>query len=269
MPSLSSTVGAEPIPVPSGTANSRIADVAVDGLLAYLGHWIKYALDPKLAVLLGPDPALQITDACPTANRFAYDPKGWWVQCILNTKLPGLWIWRKSWKRIEYSTLYSWRESTIGLLYAFPEVLGPRGLPTWTAIPEVVDAAVTRAHQRGSHPTFAYCDKPAGTFFPHTITAPGVLRWQYLDSTQALEAAGPATGSGAGGMPDIGLEQYVYMTLRGTIVLHEKVLNDTLLDPDDVNNGIAVGISVNEQGDMNSPLHLMDRAFPGPDGSSD
>lgn len=272
MPSVATIVGGTALPVSAGNPNSRIEDVVIDGLLAYLAHWIKWSLDAKLANLRGPD-IITIDDACPAANRFALDPRAWWPHPLIATGKPGLWLWQRSSKRQPYSTVYAFRERTLSLLYAFPETLIPRGAPPREGLLNAVDASIFRACERGAHPTFAYGGKPAGTCFVHTVAPPGNFRWQYTEALIGFEAVGPTTGSGSGagfaGAPEMGYEQYGFATLRGAIVTQEKILNDTLEDPADVNTGLTIGIGVNGQGDMNNPLFYVDRALPGPDGSED
>jgi hypothetical protein len=260
--SLSTTIGATEIPVPAGAAHSPIRDPLVVGLLDYLGHWIKETLDAKLPTLGGPD-TVAVTDASPTATRYMFDPRGWWVRAMVQTKTPGLWIWHRGSKRIEYSTVHDFRERNIGLLYAFPELSGPRGMPTRAGLMTAVDAALFRALERGSHPTYQN-----GAMFVSTIAGVNALRVVYQDCQIGFEFAAPQTGAGAGGQPDGGFEQYGFMTLRATIMSRERVGADTPEDPADVNDGLAADIKVSELG-LDDPVAYMTRWLAGPDGSQD
>ena len=263
MTSLASTVGPLDLPIPAGAANSPITDPLITGLLAYIGHWLKIGLDAKLAVLGGPD-TTAVTDACPTANRFDFDPKGWWTRAVIASQQPCLFIWHKSAKRFPQSTVYDMRERQIGVLYVFPEFNAPRGFPTRTGLMNAVDAIIRRAFDRGAHPTYEN-----GVQFTDTIADVDTLE-VYLDGTEeGFEFASPQTGAGAGGQPDGGFEQYGFPTLRGTIIARERIGADTFEDPDDILGDITFTITHNEQGDVANGLDVLEGVFPAPDGSED
>lgn len=263
MTSVATQVGALSIPLAAGAANSRFPDPLADALKAYIGHWIKWALDAKLAVIGGPDNVV-VSDACPTANRFSYDAGGWWVRTIVETKKPGLWVWGPRAKRTPYTILYELRERPMSFLYAFPDQLWPRGADTRSGLIDVVDAALRRAFDRGSHPTYQN-----DVQFAHTIAQVDSLALTFEDSETSLEFAAPQTGAGAGGRADGGLQQYGIHTLRGTILAKEKILLDSFVDPDDALGDLSMTFTHNEQGDTNNGMVLLEGTLPGPDGSCD
>lgn len=263
MTTLATRVGALSIPVAAGAANSRIADTLIDGLLAYMGHWIKWALDAKFAVLAGPD-NVTVSDACPALSRFAYDPGGWWVRTIVEKKTPGLWVWGPRGKRVPYSTIYNMRERPIQFLYAFPDQLWPRGADTRAGLMNVVDAALRRAFDRGSHTTYQN-----DLQFVDTIADPNTLE-VFLEETEvSFEFTGPPTGAGAGGRADGGMQQYGFHCLRGTIMTRERLGHDAFEDPEDVLGDLSVTITHNEYGDTLDGLTVLEGTIPGPDGSED
>jgi hypothetical protein len=271
MPSIATQVGGTPIPVAAGVADSRIADPFIDALNAYYGHWIKWGHDAKLSNMGGPDKTFLITDACPVANRFPFDPGGWWVRKVQDSKLPVLCIWHRGSKREKQTMVYDVRQRNLGLFYAFPEVLSPRGFAVRSGLMDSIDATIYRATERGSHPTFAHNGSALGALLTATVGAtPNTLGWTYDSATIQFEAPRPEIGSGAGGATDYGLEQYGFMTLRGTVTTTERIMQDTLEDPNDVfAGGILAGIKVTGLGDVNDALPYMDRVLSHPDGSED
>jgi len=263
MATAASTTAGLVIPVPAGAANSAIADPLTDGLAAYCGHWIKYALDAKFAVIGGPS-TTAITDACPTANRFSYDPKGWWTIAVENAQTPCLWVWSISDQRERQTMVYDMITRKLGFLYAFPQVLGPRGMPTRSGMMNAVAKALRVAFMRGAHPTYA-----GGVQFVDTIADPNTLE-VFLDSTEeGFEFAAPQTGAGAGGEPDGGFEQYGYPVLRGVFTARERVGHDTFEDPGDLLGDMSMTITHNEYGDVLDGLTVLEGTLPGPDGSED
>ncbi len=263
MTTLASTTGAFALPIPAGAADTEIDDPVILGLLAYLGHWYSWGLDTKLANLAGPD-TTAVSNACPDTNRFAFNPEGWWARVLSETQQPALFIWSKGSKRTPQTMIYDMRERQLGFLYVFPEVLGPRAMPTRSGLMQAIDALTRRAFDRGAHPTYEN-----GVQFVDTVASPGCLA-VYLDSTEeGFEFPGPQIGAGAGGQPDGGFEQYGYPTLRGTIVARERISNDSFEDPEDVLEGITLGLYHNEQGDVGNGLLVKDGTLLPGDGSED
>lgn len=263
MTTLGTTIGGLTLPIPAGAANSRIADPLIDGLRDYIGHWIKWALDAKFAMISGPDDVV-VSDACPALSRFSYDPGGWWVRTIVERKTPGLWVWGPRWKRIPYSTIYQMRERPIQFLYAFPDQLAPRGSDTRSGLMNAADGALRRAFDRGAHDTYAN-----GVQFVDTIAEPNTLEVFFEDAEMSFEFSAPATGNGAGGRTDGGLQQYGFQCLRGTLIARERIHHDAFVDPDDVLGDMAMTITHNEYGDTLDGLPVLEGTLPGPDGSED
>lgn len=268
MTSLASNVAALSLPLEAGAANARIPEPLVVGLLAYLGFWIKWGTDAKLATIKGPlvtaGSSVAITDACPLANRLPYNPGTWWVRFMTEATAPALWVWAKGSKRTKLSTVYDIRERQMGFLYAFPEVLAPRALVTRFGLMSAVDALIIRALDRGAHP-----DYENGVQFCDTIADPNTLELAFDSSEEGFEASRPETGAGAGGRADGGFEQYGFPTLRGTIVARERVSGDSFEDPGDILGDIDVTITHNEYGDVSDGLTILEGVLPGPDGSED
>jgi len=263
MTTLATSVGAFSLPVAAGAANSRIADPLIDGLCSYMGHWIKWALDPKFAVIAGPD-NVTVSDACPVLSRFPYDPGGWWVRTIVERKTPGLWVWGPRAKRVPYSTIYQMRERPIQFLYAFADQLYPRGADTRAGLMNAVDGALRRAFDRGAHDTYAN-----GVQFVDTIADPNTLEVFFEDSEVSFEFSAPATGAGAGGRADGGMQQYGFHCLRGSLLSRERIHHDAFDDPGDVLGDLSMTITHNEYGDVLDGLTVLEGTLPGPDGSED
>lgn len=263
MTTVASTVGPLTLPIPAGAANSPIADPLIDGLLEYLAFWIKWALDAKLANLQGPD-TVAVSDACPEANRFGFNPAGWWVRVMTETRQPALFVWHQRSSRTKQTMVYDMRERQIGVMYAFPEFLGPRAYPTRSGLIQAVDAVIRKAFERGAHPGYQNDMQ-----FVDTIADPGTLEVILDNAEEGFEFVGPQIGAGAGGQPDGGFEQYGFPTLRGTIIARERILGDSLEDPDDILNGISVGLYHNEQGDVGNGVLIKAGTLLPSDGSED
>jgi hypothetical protein len=176
VPSATSQVGLLQLPIAAGATDATLADPVVDGLLAYVAHWIKWGLDAKLATMTAPpckDPGdvTAVADACPTANRFGTDPS----LLVESFNKPALFCWwdgRDSVK--QFTIVKSMRVRGIQFLYVFdaikdsdgpsdPDATGIEAKVRWAGLLNVVASLMQRAFTRYSHPTFTPSTTGAAT----------------------------------------------------------------------------------------------------------
>lgn len=256
MPTQASAVGALDLPIAAGTISDALADPVVTGLLAFLGYWIKLELDAKLAVQ-SPTSA----DACPTANRYPYDPRGYWVR---NAK-PALYVWWKGQSEIVDQTLvYTKRERDLGVFYVFEELVAPDGMVPRAGIIAAVDAAIAKASERGYHPSFSHNGAAAGTPLHLALASAGMLGWEYRGGSAGWMVPVPDASARAGGA-GTGYVQRGFPALDGTIRVWERVLGPQQSDAD-TNRDALFTMSLDD-GDGRDPVDLVSRYLVGPDGA--
>jgi len=259
--SETSTVGALTLPVPAAAAaGDKLEDPFIEALLDFAAFYIKDALDTRLAQIL---PAGSITDACPVANRFSWDPlepRG----VDKKMPLPALFIWwNGDSRRVPYTQLYNYRVRMLDILYVYEERPTRASLKERRGWSNVVDAALHKMSQREAHQNYT---PPGG--------APGMPVYQAL---------GPLTESQwwyNGGRPGrFGIDEGPlaerraakrsgrdWPAVKGTFEVWEKVSGRTLEDPADVlHDGLFAIRGANE----GEPVDIMQRVLPAPDGSEE
>lgn len=286
MPVVASRVGLLDLPLAAGAVNAPINDPTVDGLLGYIRHWLKWALDAKFATMTEPplrdpnDPT-STADACPLANLYFADPS----LLVDRFKKPALFgWWDERSKRVQFTTVKDLRVRTIHVLYVFDRIKGTDkaskelggvdGLTRYAGLLATVDAVMLRAFSRFSHPTY----QPSQTGFAagadirralslHALEYLGGQPFglSEIDTETVREAA-----SGAGGgrhLKDGGVNE-IYPCLRCSFTVTDVIGVDTLnlLDeggtaPDDTGD-VFVTLRVAEN-DLDDPLTLIDGVVPG------
>lgn len=256
MTTQASAVGALDLPIAAGTLADPLADPIVNGLLAFLGYWLKSELDAKLAIQ-SPTSA----DACPSANRFPYDPRGYWVR---NPK-PALYVWWKGPSEIADQTLvYAKRERDLGVWYVFEELVAPDGLTPRAGIAAAVDAVIAKACDRGYHPSFSYNGAGAGTPLAYALADKGLVGFEYRGGTAGWMVPVPDASARAGGA-GTGYVQRGFPCVEGTIRVWERVLGPQPTDAD--TNRDALFTMALDDGDGREPVDLLGRYLVGPDGA--
>lgn len=257
MPSVAGTVGALSLPIAAGSANAELADPTVAGLMAYVAFVLKSDLDGKLAQMGG-----TTADACPTANRYPWDPSTHFVRC----NFPALYMWWQGRSVVRPQTLvYDVRERKIECLYVFQELTAPSGLRSRAGLTAAVDASFAKAAERGRHPDYAPTGLPAGT---DILTALSLLRWSYDGGESGFMAPIPNTSNSPGGPPEGGIQRG-YPSVRGSFTVLEKIGPETLTDPEDVTPDILAEFETSDLYDLDNTTPILSRYLVAPDGSED
>lgn len=260
MPSLSTTVGAQPIPFPTAGAGTPIEDRAAVVLLDYLAFWLRYALDDKLAEIGGANPDLDppenYASACPAANLFPYDPAKIWPR---NPK-PALYVWWNGRRRrIPKTMVYDLRERELSFVWIYCQTTTPDGGVARSGLTAAVDAVLARAEHKGRHTGWSYGTFPANTL---VSTVAGLHSWEIGQTEPGAYA--PVVSSSSEGY-----ESNFYPVVRGTILVRERVYNDQPEAPDDLNTDPSVTIGTNEENPAEEALDLYEIRIPTPFGSGE
>lgn len=239
MPTESNLVGPLMLPVAVAGGDTPLRDQALDGILDYLAHWLKWGLDDKLAEMGGPNVASVVTDACPTGNRFPWDHGGSFMRAhdtggVLENPLPGLWAWEESsqWSR-EFSTLTRDAvERTIKVQYIFPALQAPLGIAARSGVIGAVSRLFWKAAYHGRHSTWAYDGNPAGT---QLFRALGLLGFTFVRGRPGRIAATPTAGAaGNGRSRGEGATQRFFPSYEATFSVIEPVGLNAALDADTI-----------------------------------
>lgn len=255
MPVTDSNVGNLALPIPAGALNAALTDPTCIGLLDYLGFWLKNNLDAKLAQMQGTG-----ADACPTANRFPWDPAGYFVR----QSVPALYVWwdGRSTRR-EQTMLLEQRDRTINAVYVFEELAGPTGLTARAGLMAAVDAIFAKASERGRHPSYGYGSDADGTPIWKSLN---LIHLGYIGGEVGAMAPVPSGGATPGGPGDGAVIRF-YPSLRAQFSVSESIDQDTLQDPTDVLRDLPFQIETNETGDPTDTVPYMTRYLVGPDGA--
>lgn len=248
---MTTTVGSLTVPVPAGAALSEVADPTLLLLLDYLGHHLKAALDAKLAVLT-PTSA----DACPTANRFPWDPETTWVR----QGLPALFAWEASARRRPFTMVWDHIVRDIEVLYIFAELHKPNGIRARHGLMSAVGKVMAMAAERDRHATFSYGGSAAGA----SVSRLGNWdAWVFERGEAVWLDAVPGGSSVAGGSGSERAEQRAYLGYTATFSITERVGHE---EPEEVLGDTLLTIRGNEGG-TGETVDIMQRYLPGPDGS--
>jgi hypothetical protein len=269
MPGASNTIGLLELPVPAGAQDSALDDPTLAGLLAYLGHWLSTSLDAKFAALRGT--TASTAGACPTANRFPWDPATYFVRGDQKggaeaSHFPALYAWRMGRPQfVQHSTVQDLRKQTIGVAYIFDELTLPGAWTRRAGVLNAVDAVFFSAVASAYHPTFGYNGAPLGT--PITISlrlsGPGL---SYDGGEQAMLAPVPGQSLARGAGQD-GHVLRAYPTLRAQFTVHELVSDFMAVDPGDITPEMLLTIKANTEGNVGDAVEIMQRYLEAPDGT--
>lgn len=235
MPTNTRYVGSQLIPVAEGGADSALLDPTLTGLLAFVGHCIKHALDAKLAEMGGPTPAGPITDACPAGHRFPWNHNGTFMRehdvggGVMGIPLPGLWMWGGSSEPDNESStiMYPAYRRTIALHYIFPQLSIPLGFNARSGLMPAVERCLRAAFDECCHPTYQN---------GYSVDlALGLTRVQLL-GIQCGEISGVPRGSRARGGSNEGHEQKFYPAVQAVLAVSERVGQ---LEPDPVADAVG------------------------------
>ncbi len=269
MPSASNTVGLLSLPVPAGAQDSALDDPTLMGLLAYLGHWLGVSLDAKFAALRGTNATT--AGACPTANRFPWDPSTYFVRGDQKggseaSHFPALYAWRIGRPQfLPYSSVQDLRKQTIGVAYVFDELTLPGGWTRRSGVLSAVDGVFFSAVSRCYHPTFGLNGAPAGTPIAVSLrlSGPG-LTYDGGEQTMLAPVPGQSLARGAG---QDGHVLRAYPTLRAQFTVYELVTAFEAEDPGDVVPEMLLTLKANTEGGVTDAVEIVQRYIEAPDGT--
>jgi hypothetical protein len=249
MPTDNTTVGPQSLPIAAGAANGSLDDTTLDGLLSYLGHWLRESLNEKLATQGGPTVSAAITDACPVENLFAWNHRGTFVRRDASgaLPLPGLWAWEESQEATsEYATLlYEVVRREIRVQYIFPELHLPKGVNARDGLISSVARVFAKAAERGKHSTFGYDDDDIGTPIWESCSW---RFWQYRGGRFEPAAMTPGSTQAAASQRAQGAEKRFFPSFVATFWIWERI---GLQEPNEAvaDEGTLV-IAIAEEGDF-------------------
>lgn len=256
-----STVATQALPVPTGDVDSVIDDPTVVGLLDFAGYMIKWALDSRLAQLHGPTSGAAVTDACPVANRYPFNPETTHVRL----PKPALFMWWDGTSQTtQWTMIYGRRVRQIKALYMFAETVLPGGMRARNGIPAIVDAVFAKIANERWHPSYGYDGDPAGTPIVQSLD---LMDLGYNGGTAGMMFEVPGNTTVADQGKTGGQIQRGFPALTGTFTVWERVGVSTPEVPGDVQGDTLTTIAVNEQGDTADTVTIKEGYLPAADGS--
>ena len=256
--------GAVSYPVAAGAALSAHSDPVLLLLLDFIGYVLKQDLDAKLAVIRASS-----ADACPTANRFPYDPTTYWVR----NDTPALYCWWESGGKIEPLTMTtSVRRRDVHLFWVYEEQVYPDGADMLAGLLADADMAIARAFDEGGHPTYAYGTSAAGIQVVNMIADTGKLAFDYAGGTPGVAMAVPVgTMNDQAGGEQEGQVVRGFPALKGVVRVVERIGRYLPTDPGSVLTDSLMTINTNENtvADPSDVVQIMQRVLPSSDGTED
>lgn len=250
--SISSAVGGFALPAPVGALNASIDDLPVVAMLDYLGFWLRDQLNPAIAQVQGAS-----ADICPVGNIFPYDPGSQWVR---NDK-PALYGW---WSgdavTVPHTLVFDARQRMLTIQWVYDELYAPldenddiTGVDARNGYPALVDAVIRRAISRGKHPSYGFNGAAAGTPIWRSM---GVFEVKVLTSKAGRLSPVP----GGGDVRESGANEGHIIRYNPAVIaqvmIKEKMLNDAVADPGDVQQDSTMTILTTEVGDPLNPAEF-------------
>lgn len=261
MPSETSAVGGLTLPIPAGVAGARLTDPVLDMVLDFAAWYIKNALDARLAMLL---PAGDIVDACPTANRFRFDPTDPQGVKVL-MPLPSLFVyWEGLSKGVPFTTMHTYRVRELQVLYCYEELPSQASKVERIGWANAVDAAWHKMSERQAHSSYTPSGGAVGMTPSQALAALGVVDWRYLGGEQGRFGIDEGPHAARRAKRTSGRD---WPSVRGKFEVWERIEPMTMEDPTDVLGDGLVTFNVGCESDETVPL--MERVLDAPDGSEE
>lgn len=273
MPTQTSQVGAQVIPVPVAGANSFIAAPTVDGLLSFFGFLIRDGLSAKLAEMGGPITSAAISDACPVTNLFPYDHQGSFVRPQPGSNvpaLPALYCWETSSTEREETLFYQSNVRSITLQYIFPQLAKPNAMVGRHGLMGVIQKIFARGAARGYHPGFAFGTDANGIAYPlgtTLIRSLGLVEWMFTSGQPGFLEPIPNIGSNATVGSTSGAVQRGFPAYQATFQVVERIFPPQPSTGDQISDGTTT-IAILD-GDNPQALDILVGVLLPPDGSED
>jgi len=257
--STTGLVGGNTLPVDAGVLNTDIGDIAVDGILDYLAFWIKNSLDSKIANMqASPTEA----DACPSANRFNYDPEDGGGGIYARNPTPALYVWWDGNSQfLKKTTLWTHVQREIHAMYIYDEIVLPGDSGARHGLLPIVNATFAKAAERGYHPSYGYNGDPVGTpiYVSLSLANLGLI---YMGGSPGVLWEVPGKGTNT-----MGGIQRGFPALKAKFLIEERIEQDIPSDSDAL---IDASLSINANDGFDSEtIPYVDRELEGPDGADE
>lgn len=259
-------IGLLTLPIANSGTNTAIEDPTLLGLLDFCGFLIKDALDAKLTEQGGPVTSAAITDACPVAYRFPWDPGDNFMRPhnvggSMVVPLPGLWAWEESasWSKEGSTLMADAIEREIHILYVFPQLSTPDGIQARHGLMSAIGKSFARAASRGLHRDYAYGDDPPGTPIWRSLN---LTDFQFVKGAAGRLAQTPTAASQQGGRG--GAEGYVHRffpSYKATFSVVEAI-TPLLVSDDNTQTDGTLTLAVDDG--TSDPLDVLERTIISP-----
>lgn len=254
MPQADSTVGALLLPLAPGAQDTAVPDPLVDGMLAYLAHWLNADLSAKLTSLRGASPV-----AVPTGNLYPWDPTTRPSALFARGKgdggaspLPGLFCWRAGSKRANYSTLMSCREVQLKVAWISELAVLPASWEDRAGILPAAEAVIVRAVDIGYHPAYQ-----GGASIGVLL---GLCRWGVIFASAQSFVFAPTPAAGAD-QPTVRGYPALVATLTAWEGIGQPTPTAAEAEPRDM---MVEATIVGELGEVQDGVTVMTRVVPAP-----
>lgn len=247
--------------MPTGVIGARFADPLLDAVLDFAAWYIKNALDARLAQVT---PAGIITDACPTANRFTFDPTD--PQGVhVAMPLPSLFVyWDGPSKVTQWTTVWTYRVRNLGVLYCYEELPTQASKIERTGWANAVDAAWHKMGHRQAHSSYTPSGGTAGMTMSQALAPLGVVDWKYLGGEMGRFGIEEGPHAARRAKKTSGRD---WPSIKGTFEVWERIESVVMEDPADV---LADGtFTFNVGCESDETVEIMQRVLDAPDGSQE
>jgi hypothetical protein len=253
VPTDTSLVGGQLLPIPTGGQDSDLVDHGVSGILSYLAHYLRSDLNTKLAEMRGPATVAPITDVAPASRLFPFDHEGTWARVVGSGPTPkppalaqpAMWAWATASRPNKaHSTLvFDAIERTVFVEWIFPELQVPDGMGNRAGLQQAVAAVFHKAYSRNRHDTWAYNGQAAGL---EVHVALGLMGWSIVECTAGRLQPKPRPVQRAG---EDGFVKRFHPCVKARLELIERVQGRSAVIPDDVLQDATFDFAINDGND--------------------
>lgn len=250
-------VGGQAFPLVPGSP-PYLRDPIADALLDFLAYYLNDQLRAQLTAMTPKNAEAVPTDAtnATTFHRHAYDPGKHWPQ----NPVPSLYIWRKSDRKEEYTTVQEREVATYGLFYVAQPIRLPVGGRHYAGIGAAVSRIIRHACDQGFHPDYGYNGGPTGE---QLHIAVGFQGWEVAEMQTGMAEVTPGVSGAAVDFYPIVSGTFHVWSVIGQPLPQEAVNGQ----PGNMAGDMLVTISTSEEG--GEAVEFLQGYLSGPDGSED
>jgi hypothetical protein len=179
--------------------------------------------------------------------------------------VPALFVWWQGNSKVfEMTTIYSYRQRPVEMMYVFPELPQLSELKRRSGLLSSVDAAMHKMSKRQLHYSYSYNNMPDGMGISQAIAPLDVVSWEYKGGMPGRFGIGEGVGAERRVKKKSGRD---YPALRGQFDVYERVQQMTMEDPADVLHDS--NFAINGAGEGSVATFIMDRTLTSPDGTEE